>query len=349
MEKEYIERNIKKLCESASVIKKCIDDNNFLCDILNELDKNYIRTIYRSEKSGPILDIRKEVAKTILLDEIDEVKLLEIIESNKTKSPGKITINNPYRILNPMINQLYSEYIDFMKDFGNLIKNKIGDCKMHIWDFDGARFQGQEWCCLLFYNKDLKTHSDGMQLWISFKDNLVEYGVCDHSKGNKEVDIVYPFDPILLPISDFNLDEFYQFIEDHKNVILNDINANTITSKNEDHTFISASIQVLKDFENKPMSAKEIWDYIEKLGIYKTTGKTPSASLNTILSGSSINSNNSNKSKRLIFECVGEKPIKYRLLNYTPKRVRESLIEDGFLTKEILIEILLKNNINIEI
>ena len=349
MEKEYIENNIKKLCESASVIKKCIDDNNFLCDNLNALDKNYIRTIYRSDKSGPIRDIRREVAKTILLDEIDEVKLLEIIESNKLKNPGKIMINNPYRILNPLINQSYSEYIDFMKRFGDILKEKIGECKTHIWDFDGARFQGQEYCCLLFYNKQLKSHSNGMQLWISFKDNLVEYGIGDHSNSKKESEMIFPFDPILVSPDDFNLDDFYKFIDDNKNVILDDKTSTILTDTEKDHTFISASIQVLKNFENVPMSAKEIWDHIEKIGSYKAVGKTPAASLYTIMSGSSINSNNSNKSKKLIFESVGTNPIKFKLINYTPKRVRESLIDDGFITKEMLIEILTKNNINIEI
>jgi len=342
MEKEYIENNIKKLCESSSIIKKCMDDNKFLCDNLNSLDKNYIRKIYRSDKSGPIRDIRKEVAKTILLDEIDENKLLEIIESNKLKNPGKIIINNPYRILNPLINQLYSEYIDFLKNFGDILKDRIGDCKIHTWTFDGARFQGQEWCSLLFYNKELKSQSDGMQLWISFKPDLVEYGITDYpaekSWNNN----------IVISPDDFNLDDLYKFIDDNKNVILDD-KVEDLVEDISDKKLIVHAVDTLKEFDNTPMSAKEIWDKIEKKGVYKTNGKTPAATLSTIMLNASHNSKIKNKSKKLIFECVGSNPIKFKLVNYTPKRVRESLIDDGFITIEMLKEILLKNNINIEI
>ena len=343
MEKEYIENNIKKICDSASIVKRCMDDNKFLCDNLNDLENEYLKSIYRSDKSGPVLDIRKEVAKTILLEGIDEIKLLEIIESNKLKNPGKIIINNPYRILNPLINQTHSESVDFLKKFGDFLKDRIGDCKIHTWTFDGARFQGQEWCSLLFYNKELKSQSDGMQLWISFKPDLVEYGITDYpaekSWNNN----------IVISPDDFNLDDFYKFIDDNKNVILDEKISTILTDTEKEHTFISASIQVLKNFENVPMSAKEIWDHIEKSGSYKASGKTPAASLYAIMSGSSINSNNTNKSKKVIFESVGSNPIKFKLINYTPKRIRESLIDDGFITKEMLIEILSKNNINIEI
>ena len=49
-----IKKNIKMVCDSSSYIKRCMDDNKFLCDELNNLDKNYIKGIYKSEKSGVV-------------------------------------------------------------------------------------------------------------------------------------------------------------------------------------------------------------------------------------------------------------------------------------------------------
>jgi hypothetical protein len=115
------------------------------------------------------------------------------------------------------------------------------------------------------------------------------------------------------------------------------------------YTLVSAAVKVLKDFKNNPMSAKEVWDEIEKQNLYQSHSKTSVASLSTIMSGSSVNSKNSNKSSKMYFESIGSNPIKYKLINYVPDRIKDSLIDEGFITITKLKEILEKNNIKIDL
>ncbi len=345
MDKMEINTGVKMVCESSSHIKNCMDDTKFLCQTLNNLDKNYIKSIYKSDKSGPILDLRKEVARTILLDELNEDSLDQIIESNKLKNPGKITINNPYRILNPIVNTIHSDSIDFVKKFGDIIKEKFGDCKIHIWDFSGARFQGQEWCCILLYNKELKSHSDGMQLWISFRDNLIEYGVTDYvnsKKENGEMIYLNPITPIKVSPDDFNLDHFYKFIDNNKHLILDEVIGKGMT-------FLDGAKFILSELMNKPMSANEIWDEISSRGLVKTSGKTPWATLNTLILNECVDTPNQTNKSRNIFKIVDKNPVKFILNNYMPDSIKETMIQNGFITIDILKDLFDKNGLKFEL
>jgi hypothetical protein len=345
MEKEYIIKNFKDICEATVDINKCLNDNDYLSNRLNSSDLYFINQLYSDkEKEGVVIDIRKEVAKSILLSELTVDKMLEVIEKHKSNNPQKLKAwSNPYRILHPIINNSYLHLDSFIIEFSKKLIENIGDVKYTISDFNGSQHQGSQQYWIAFYNKEYKSQSEGNQIFFNFNEGEMTYGIYNHLSKN------YLIGPVKVDFDTSLVDDIYKFIDENKNIILDEKISPILTDSEKDHTFISASIQVLKKFENIPMTAKEIWDHIEKTGIYKTDGKTPAATLNSLMSSSSVNSNNSNKSKKLIFECVGEKPIKYRLLNYTPKRVRESLIEDGFITKEMLIEILSKNNINIEI
>ena len=345
MEKEYIIKNFKDICDATVDINKCLNDNDYLSNRLNSSDLYFINQIYSDkEKEGVVIDIRKEVAKSILLSELSVDKLLEIIKKHKDNNPQKLkTWSNPYRILHPIINNSYLHLDSFIIEFSKILIENIGDVKYTISDFNGSQHQGSNQYWIAFYNKEHKSQSEGNQIFFNFIEGEMTYGIYNHLSKN------YLIGPIKVDFDTFLVDDIYKFIDENKNIILDEKISPILTDTEKEHTFISASIQVLKNFENVPMSAKEIWDHIEKIGSYKAVGKTPAASLYTIMSGSSINSNNSNKSKKLIFESVGTNPIKFKLINYTPKRIRESLIDDGFITKEMLIEILSKNNINIEI
>lgn len=114
-------------------------------------------------------------------------------------------------------------------------------------------------------------------------------------------------------------------------------------------TFIEATKFILEKLNNKPMSSSEIWEEIKDM--VDTKGKTPQATLNSIILNQCINSplNKFTQKNKELFKIIGENPMKFQLVNFVPKNVRESLINDGFITKEMLKEILLKNNINIEI
>lgn len=333
---------IYKVCQATSDIQKCIDDDIYLCEILNSIDKNFLRDYYKSDRNGPVVNLRKEICREILLDDITPDKLNEIIFKHKSENKSAFkSWNTNFSILHTILIDKYKEIDDIIQSIVNDFQNIIENSNYIIWDFKGGRNQGQSNYCFALYNSTQKNQSISLQLFIDFSDGKIKYGI--HKYSTQE----YPFGVFYCEYIDF--EKVYSYVNENKSIIINDISEFKSEKNLSDFTFLTASIKVLKDFENNSMSAKEIWSEIEKTGIYKTDGKTPAASLNTIMSGASINSNNSNKSKKMYFECVGDKPIKYRLINYMPKRVKETMLEEGFITIQQLKEILDKNNIKIEI
>lgn len=108
-------------------------------------------------------------------------------------------------------------------------------------------------------------------------------------------------------------------------------------------TFIDAAVLTLKENGNKPMSAKEIWDYISKNDIIMSKGKTPWITLNTVMSRFSKNTKldltlqNRNPDKIEIFEIIQRNPLKFILLdeNYAETKVKnDSEIENYVQSQE---------------
>lgn len=121
-------------------------------------------------------------------------------------------------------------------------------------------------------------------------------------------------------------------------------------------TFIDAAVLTLKENDNKPMSAKEIWDYIIKNSIISSKGKTPWITLNTVMSRFSKNTKldltlqNRNPDKIEIFEIVQRSPLKFILLdeNYAETIIKndseiENYVQDQEDVKVEKIKIFAKN------
>jgi hypothetical protein len=77
---------------------------------------------------------------------------------------------------------------------------------------------------------------------------------------------------------------------------------------------VDAAIEVLRRNNNDPLSSKEIWERIEKDGLARSDGKTPEATISTMLGVRSKNSSystksiaNNNPKGEIIFENIGGK------------------------------------------
>lgn len=124
-------------------------------------------------------------------------------------------------------------------------------------------------------------------------------------------------------------------------------------------TFISATKKVMRANNNKPMTSIEIWDKILEMNLYQSSGLTPESTLNALLRRHSKNSDVKNKSIVPIFITIVGSPNKFQLINFVPENIKESLIEEGFVTidkyNELRSEldkiknILQKNNINLDL
>lgn len=81
-------------------------------------------------------------------------------------------------------------------------------------------------------------------------------------------------------------------------------------------TFLEAATRVLRGNNNQPMSSREIWDEIEKQSLVQTKGKTPWASLSTVMLYSTINETKiSSKNDILLFKIVEKNPYKFILVD----------------------------------
>jgi hypothetical protein len=322
--------DLKRVCEASSEIERCMNDIDFLCQKLNNLDPTFLKNYYRSEKEGPVVSIRKEVCKILLLGDIDSEKLTEIIENARIENGAALkTWTNYYRILNNLVNNDYKDVDIIMENFKNKILEKIEDeVKSIVWSFKGAQNQGASNYCIAFFNKEHKNQNLGIQLSFDVSGNSVRWTIWREQTKTRE------FDSGIINIEDFNIEDFENFIEENKNLILEDCSEK---NESESLTFVEAAKIVLSDNGNNPMSANEIWEEIERRSLVKTEGSTPVATLNVILMQSSIESpiKNNNKKKRF-FKIVENKPNKYVLLRYMSNHTKEALIENGFVTNDIL-------------
>lgn len=112
---------------------------------------------------------------------------------------------------------------------------------------------------------------------------------------------------------------------------INDIIDLIIQSYNstQSATFKEAAVEILKD-SDIPLSASEIWEEILKRNLVDTKGKTPVATLTTILLYSSNNSDNVTfHYKTPIFTIVSENPNKYDLIEKRIKLETEIIDSDN--------------------
>lgn len=99
-------------------------------------------------------------------------------------------------------------------------------------------------------------------------------------------------------------------------------------------TFIEASIEILLENGNQPLSAKEIWDRISGKGLVKTKGKTPSATLNTNL----ITHSRPEYKKKIYFDIVSTSPQKFIVSNLNTTHLgveKEDELEDEIIENRI--------------
>jgi hypothetical protein len=98
--------------------------------------------------------------------------------------------------------------------------------------------------------------------------------------------------------------------------ILDDTKSTTIVDKDsKKYTFIEAAQLILKQNDNKPMTALEIWEEVNTQNLVETIGKTPKASMNAQLIVYSDNTTAIGKKKNSIFRIIEDRPYKFILLN----------------------------------
>lgn len=302
---------IEELCNATLEIKRFMIDDEYLCNRLNSNELEYrehLRSYYNSTNSGVVIDIRKKIAAEVLLSTIDTSKLNSIISTSREKNPQQLkSWINSYNILYPFVNFSYKSLDKFIsEDFVKCIISKLGDVKFKISNFNGSRNQGSTEYWIAFYNKNHNNQSDGLQLFISFVDGQMRYGIYRH------IDRVH----ISQNIFDGDINSFFNFINDNSELILND------TKKSME--FIVDDIkEILQNNNNLPLTIKEIND--------KLNAKVSNNIITEILKSDE-------------FENDG---LKYKIRNYMSTKLKDLFEKNGFITIDVLRQILEKNGLTI--
>lgn len=305
---------IEDLCKATLDIKRFMVDDEYLCNRLNsnEVDyREYLRTYYNSTNSGVVIDIRKKVAAEVLLSTIDSTKLNNIVSTSREVNQQQLrSWTNSYNILYPFVNFSYKHLDRFITDsFVKTINSRLGDVKFKISNFNGSRNQGSNEYWIAFYNKNHNHQSDGLQLFISFDEGQMKYGIYRH------IDRVH----IKQYIFDGDINSFFYFIDDNREMILND--------NKKSKEFIEDDIKdIFQKNSNIALTQKEITD---RLSI-----RVDRSLITDILSSN-------------IFEKNEDQ--KFKLKSYMPTKLKELFENNGFITIDVLKQILEQCGVQVNI
>lgn len=308
---DEILQNINLLKRATTEIDGYISDVNALCLGLNNVDRNYLHKYYSSDKTGVVIDIRKDVAKEILLGTVDINKIDKIILNHKEINGHKLkSWLNPYKILHPLVNYKYKDLDIFIERFVKFLCSKIGDVKYTISNFDGSQHQGSSKYWIAIYNSTHKSQSDALQIFMEFSGGDMRYGVYNYLEGKHMDRNVFNGD----------VDKLYDFIDSASELILN----NTKTSL---ESLIENVKKIIEDNGNIPMTISDI--------LSKMDNNMSVFDLKHIMDGSDV------------FEQVDSG---WRISGQIPgtNKLKSYLVDQGFITYDMLFSILNKNGIKLE-
>jgi hypothetical protein len=102
-------------------------------------------------------------------------------------------------------------------------------------------------------------------------------------------------------------------------------------------TFLESAIFALQSNGNQPMSARDIWKYLSTNNLVTSKGKTPWASINTLVGYYTKDCKFQDKTKNPIFNQVSSAPAKFTLIDFqnVDKEVDSSLKSDKVLLYQV--------------
>ena len=223
MNNSEINSGVNLLCETSLSINSYYENRSKLVDALNKVPKQELTKCleYYKDRSGVIIDLRKEVIK--YLEEGNKVSL-EILENLISKhKKGK---ENQFRSHKKWFSIFYPPITfyghnalrEFTKKFIKKLEDDLQLSNMvssNVVDFQGARQQGSNTFWLAIYNKSQKNHSTGIQFFIEFNKGKIGYGVYRHS------DKTYLKEQMLLVPSNFKYNDLLNYFKTEREELIN--------------------------------------------------------------------------------------------------------------------------------
>ncbi|MFY8097921.1 MAG: McrB family protein [Flavobacterium sp.] len=225
MTHKEINEGIKLICETSKIIQNCYESKQALADEINNAKKEDIEKCwnYYKDRSGVVVDVRKELFKLIREGNKVTVKLLDdLVSKYKEGKENQFRVyKNFYTIFYPAITFYgHNPLREFIKNFENKLivdlelENKV---KTTSFDFQGPRQQGSDRYWLAIYNKEQQNQSTGIQFFIDFHHGNMSYGVYKHSNRD------YLKERVVVTPEAFNYDDLLVYFKTEVNDLINDL------------------------------------------------------------------------------------------------------------------------------
>ncbi len=280
MTTQEINEGIKLICETSKIIQNCYESKQALVDEINNAKKDDIEKCwqYYKDKSGVVIDVRKELFRIIREGNKVTVKLLDdLVSKYKEGKENQFRVyKNFYTIFYPAITFYgHNPLREFIKNFENKLIVGLGlenEVKTTSFDFQGPRQQGSDRYWLAIYNKEQQNQSTGIQFFIDFHQGNMSYGVYKH--GNRD----YLKDCVVVTPETFNYDDLLDYFKTEVNDLINDL------PKYDNITSIDLGIHNLYKISHGTFKAKSKSHVIETLKennwviLHENTGKDQSRS-----------------------------------------------------------------------
>lgn len=278
MTTQEINEGIKLICKTSKIIQDCYESKQALVDEINNAKKEDIEKCwnYYKDRSGVVVDARKELFKLIREGKQVTVKLLDdLVAKHKQGKENQFRVyKNFYTIFYPAITFYgHNRLREFIKYFENKLIVDLGlenEVKTTSFDFQGPRQQGSDRYWLAIYNKEQQNQSTGIQFFIDFHHGNMSYGVYKH--GNRD----YLKDRVVVTPETFNYDDLLVYFKTEVNDLMNDL------PKYDNITSIDLGIHNLYKISHGTFKAKNKSHVIETLKennwviLHENTGKDQS-------------------------------------------------------------------------
>ena len=326
---EEINEGIKLICDTSKIIQSCYESKQALADEINNAKKDDIEKCwnYYKDRSGVVVDVRKELFKLIREGNKVTVKLLDdLVSKYKEGKENQFRVyKNFYTIFYPAITFYgHNPLREFIKDFENKLIVDLGlenEVKTTSFDFQGPRQQGSDRYWLAIYNKEQQNQSTGIQFFIDFHHGNMSYGVYKH--GNRD----YLKDRVVVIPETFNYDDLLVYFKTEVNDLINDL------PKYDNITSIDLGNHNLYKVSHGTFKAKNKSHVIETLKennwiiLHESTGKDQSRSFKEDLhEGDYVYINLGSK------ELIGIAKIVSEEWDYVPYEIVDA---DGWMYREV--------------
>jgi hypothetical protein len=207
MNEALFKENVKLLRKYSVKMKNAADDHDELLRQLKEISEGGKATLYENykNKTGPVNDIRRKVAESLLDRSLEVAQLAHIVETaqeNNTKS-FRTMYKDWYSLFYVfLIQDFRAEVMKALKDIAAAIIAELSadkKIKAKIFDFTGARSTGSTRCWMAIINHLHDSQTTAKQLFLDVNHGGFEYCFYDRPAERQEDKVLLKIDEELEP------------------------------------------------------------------------------------------------------------------------------------------------------